>query len=124
MRNSLVDGDWGEEERDENLDPFTTPNPIVSGEKFKIYILVGDNSFHIAINDAPYCTYNFRMPLLDIHTVQVTRDLQAIDQIDHRAVFPSPIPSVQLEDPRVEFSHDIPRRFPAGKWELLFFQDI
>lgn len=137
VRNTRIDGAWGPEEREENLHPFTTPNPIVPGtwtnslfslyvyveyifiiilgETFKIYILVGDQRFHIAINDEPYCTYTFRMPLETIRTIQITRDIQSVVQIDHRSVYPTSIPAIQVDDNNIEFSNDIPKKFPPGK---------
>lgn len=91
-----------------------------TGEHFKIYVFISDLSFHIAINDDAFCTYAFRSPVQDIRTVQLLHDLQAITRLDHRATFPSPLPSVQLNDAAaadggsLEFSNDVPRRFTAG----------
>lgn len=33
VRNSREDGDWGEEEREDHLDQFAPPNPLVAGGK-------------------------------------------------------------------------------------------
>lgn len=79
-----------------------------------MYILVGDNRFSIAINDDPYCMYDFRLPVDEIRTIEVTRDLQSISQIDHRSVFPQPMPIVQADSSRFDFSNDAPRKFYSG----------
>lgn len=44
LRNSLIEQAWGEAEIDENL--YSSPNPIMSGWDFKVYILAGDERFH------------------------------------------------------------------------------
>lgn len=38
VRNTRINGAWGHEEREDNLHPFTTPNPIVPGTKTNICI--------------------------------------------------------------------------------------
>lgn len=79
-----------------------------------MYLLVSDHRFHIAINDEPYCTYNFRQPIDSIKTLEITKDVQSIHQVDHRSVFPSPYPSIQVDEIKKEFSNDVPRRFTPG----------
>lgn len=92
---------------------------IVKGERFKAYIFVSDQKFHIALNDEAYCTYEFRCPLSQIRTILVNRDLQAITQVDHRSVFPTPMPVIAFDEPKIEFSNDIPRRFEPGKYGIV-----
>lgn len=87
---------------------------IPPGEYFKVYIFVSEQHFHIALNDEAYCTYAHRCPLSVIRTCVVNRDLQAITHVDHRSVFPAPMPVMAFEEPKLEFSNDIPRRFEAG----------
>lgn len=77
---------------------------------------MGDQRFHIAINDEPYCTYNYRVPLESIRTIQITRDIQAVVQIDHRSVYPTSFPAIQVDETKIEFSNDIPKKFTPGKW--------
>lgn len=115
-RNSCVGGEWGIQERTENLDEnVEKPNPICAGEMFKFYILIGDQKFHIAVNNAPYCTFSYRLPIETIRTIQLKYDLQFLSQIDHRSAFPFPFPPVQFDDPRNVFSNDYPRPFKSGK---------
>lgn len=58
--------------------------------------------------------YDYRLPIDEIRTIEVTRDLQSISQIDHRTVFPLPMPIVQADGSRIDFSNDAPRKFYAG----------
>lgn len=114
VRNSWTPNGWEREEREENLSEFTIPNPVVSGDNFKIYIFVGETQFHIAINDQPYCVYNYRMSNQLIRTIEVSKDIQSVNQIDHRSAYPQPIPSIQQDLGYVTFSNDVPRRFSPG----------
>lgn len=86
----------------------------VSGEHFKVYIFVTDQSFYVALNDEPYCRYAFRCPLATIRTIVVDRDVQSVVRVDHRTVFPTPMPPIAGVDDKLEFSNDIPRRFEPG----------
>lgn len=86
------------------------------GELFKIYILVGDQQFHIGFNNQPYCRYAYRLPIELIRTVQLQYDLQFVTQVDHRSVFPFPHPPVQYDDTRNIFSNDFPKLFKFGKY--------
>lgn len=113
VRNSLIEQAWGEEEVEENL--LSSPNPIISGWDFKVYILAGDERFHVAVNEQPFCTYNYRLPLDMIHAIQVLGDIQKIFQVDHRRAYPSPWPYVQ-EDKKngTDISASVPRQFFPG----------
>lgn len=113
VRNSFIEEAWGEEEIHENL--VNSPLPIVCGWDFKIYILVGDEKFHVSINEQPFCTFNFRTTLDMIKTIQVQGEVQKIFQVDHRRIFPSPWPYIQEDTHRgLEFSADVPRQFMPG----------
>lgn len=117
VRNTWHNGEWQEEERDENLDQTVVdhPNPVVAGEIFKFYILIGDQKFHIAVNNQSYCTYAYRLPVETIRTIQLNYDLQFVTQVDQRSAFPFPFPPVQFDDPRNVFSNDYPRPFKNGE---------
>lgn len=80
-----------------------------------MYILIGDQKFHIGVNNQPFCRFDYRLPIETIRTVQLERDLQFVTQVDHRSVFPFPHPPVQFDDTRNIFSNDIPRPFKYGK---------
>ena len=93
---------------------------VLLGEIFKFYILIGDQQFHIAVNNRPFCTYAYRLPAESIRTIQLKYDLQFVTQVDHRAVFPTPHPPVQFDDARNIFSNDVPKPFKCGKFLMLF----
>lgn len=115
VRNSFsVEGDgWMEEEIEENL--LSSPNPIIAGWDFKVYILVGDEKFHVAVNDQPFCTFNYRLPLESITAIQVLGDVQRIYQVDHRRAYPTPWPFIQEDVKRgSEVSFDIPKQLFPG----------
>lgn len=113
VRNALVEQSWGEEEIDENL--LSSPNPIIAGWDFKVYILTGDERFHVAINDQPFCTFNYRLPLGTIHALHVSGDVQKIFQTDHRRAYPSAWPFIQEDTKRgMEISAEVPRQFFPG----------
>lgn len=115
VRNTCQLGEWGEEECSEHLINGKVTNPLVAGEKFKIYILIGDEKFHIALNNQTYCTYAHRMPVQEIRTIQLAYDLQVVTQIDHRTIYPSAIPPVQYEEVSMAFSSDVPMLFTPGE---------
>ncbi|XP_055523921.1 32 kDa beta-galactoside-binding lectin lec-3-like isoform X2 [Wyeomyia smithii] len=114
VRNTKLSNSWGPEERNDGLSELTAPNPVRAGELFKLYILVGDDKFHIAINGQSYCTYMFRAPLLEIRSITIFKDVQQIIQIDHRQIFPTPFPAIQLEESFNSFSNDVPKPFLPG----------
>lgn len=108
-RTSLVNGNWNETE-----DYAKVLNPFKQGEDFTVHILVGDDRFHVSINDESFCTYNFKIPVKEIKTISVSGDLESITQVDHRLVFPSIYPLVNNDTPDVTFSGIIPRKFEPG----------
>lgn len=80
-----------------------------------MYIFVGNDRFLVSVNDRTYCSYVYRLPLAEIHTIEVGKDVQTVVQVDHRSTFPVPCPTVLLDTVgRFDFSNDIPRRFRAG----------
>lgn len=91
-----------------------------SGDSFKVYIFVGNDRFLVAVNDKTYCSYVYRLPLSEIRTIEVNKDVQTIVQIDHRATFPVPCP-MHLQDStgHYDFSNDIPRRIRPGHQILI-----
>lgn len=112
-RNSCIDHAWGEEEIEEHL--FSSPNPIISGWDFKVYIFAGDERFHVSINEQPFCTFDYRLPLDNIRAIQVVGDVQKIFQIDHRRAYPSAWPPIQEDTKRGgDLSADVPRQFSPG----------
>lgn len=114
IRNSRISNIWGHEECEENLNESTIQNPIIPGDFFILYIFAGESMFHISINHRTYCTFKYRFPIEDLRTIEVKEHIQAILQIDHRSIFPSPWPQVQSSDRSVLFSNDCPVLFSPG----------
>lgn len=113
-RTSLVNGNWSDSEDGENL-TSNAVNPIKRDEEFTIYILVGDDRFHVSINDVPFCVYNFRMPVKQIQAVSVSGDVECVSQMDHRLIFPSIFPLVNNETPDVVYSGFSPKQYQPGR---------
>ncbi|XP_017786159.1 PREDICTED: tectonin beta-propeller repeat-containing protein [Nicrophorus vespilloides] len=55
VRNSMIEGKWGEEERNGN-------NMFRRGQEFSLKILCKEDDFIIYIDDEQYCTYRHRLP--------------------------------------------------------------
>ncbi|XP_053962692.1 32 kDa beta-galactoside-binding lectin isoform X1 [Anastrepha ludens] len=113
VRNARINGVWGEEEI-HDIEGHSLQNPIESGEFFVIYILACEEKFHISINNRPFCTFRYRLPLKSLRTIEVCEQIQVIKQIDHRAVFPYPWPAIQASDFGKAFSNDSPIMFSPG----------
>lgn len=56
----------------------------MTGERFQVYIFVGEQNYLISINKEPFCKYGFKAPIEDIRTISVTGDLEWVNQVDHR----------------------------------------
>lgn len=112
-RCSRIEGVW-HEECNENLAQEFPTIPIICGEFFRFYILVGDDRFHISINGRDYCFFEFKAPLFEIHTISLNGDIQIVSQVDHRRIYPSLLPMIQFDDRRMAFSADVPRLFTPG----------
>jgi Galactoside-binding lectin len=113
FRRACVNGSMTEMESTQNF-TGTEANPIERYHYFKIYILVGDDRFHVSINDEKFCTFDFKMPVKNVKTILVTGDLEVVTQADHRKVFPVVYPLVSSDHEDVVFQGLIPKRFSPG----------
>jgi Galactoside-binding lectin len=113
FRRACVNGSMTEMESTQNF-TGTVANPIERYHFFKIYILVGDDRFHVSINDEKFCTFAFKMPVKNVKTLLVTGDLEAVTQADHRIVFPVVYPLVSHDHEDLVFKGLIPRHFSPG----------
>lgn len=84
------------------------------GEDFRVYVLVSEEKFHVALNDKHLCYYQHQAPVDAIRTVLVSGDLEKITQVDHRRTYPSPWPPIQENFPTASFSSDVPYEFLPG----------
>lgn len=111
--NCRIDGQWRKDSVT-NFDQHAITKPIVSGEFFVIYILMGENRFHISINSKAFCVYDYHLPIDLLRTIEIKDQIQVIKQIDHRTIFPNPWPPVHASDYFKAFSSDAPILFRAG----------
>lgn len=88
---------------------------LFAGQIFKFYLSLCDTKFYIAVNNVEYCTFDYRIPVELIRTVQLKYDLQFVTQVDQRSIYPTPHPPVQFDDARNIFSNDVPRPFKSGE---------
>lgn len=107
VRTTLVNGGWGESED-------SGDNPLKRGEDFTVYIMLGDDRFHIGIDDEAFCTFKFRVEPARIKAITVTGDLEGVSQVDHRLVFPLTYPLVSNAIENVVFSGIISKNFRPG----------
>nr|AAT11557.1 midgut specific galectin [Phlebotomus papatasi] len=112
VRNNRVGQCYGAEETSPGYN--NVKNPLVAGQEFKIYVLVGVDRFHISLNDVPFTEFMFRAPYRSIAVLQVLQDVEYIRQVDHRKVYPSPYPAVQVRSPWYSFSNDLPTIYNFG----------
>lgn len=96
------------------IDHLLNMNPLSSGEFFMLYLMIGVDSFHIAINNRSFCTFKYRFPVQELRTIELREQIQVIKQIDHRSIYPNPWPSIQASDYFKSFSNDIPILFRVG----------
>jgi hypothetical protein len=77
LRNSKIDGEWGIEEKNENL-LSDNLNPIVKGQNFKVEINVFSKLLFVVVDDLPFCTFALRKPLNEIQKLIVTGDVETV----------------------------------------------
>lgn len=114
VRNSFIDDQWGDEETTSNMMENSLQNPIVPGEFFIICFYMTETKFYISINNRKFCTYNYRLALETLKTIEIYGHIQTIKQVDHRSTFPSPWPPIHSSDFGKAFSNDIPILFTPG----------
>lgn len=111
IRNTHTRGiGWQKEERHENLIPFNTPNPIRKGGNFKVAIYVDLNAFLVSIDEKPFCTFAYRLPIVGIQRINVARDIDEIFQVNQRTAQPNPWPGVKTN----VFQSFAPQQFNLG----------
>ncbi|XP_059619694.1 uncharacterized protein LOC132263762 [Phlebotomus argentipes] len=112
VRNSKTGPSFGLEDKTPGFN--NVRNPLIAGQEFQVYILVGVDRFHIALNDQPFTEFMFRTGLNRISVLQVLQDVEYIRQVDHRKAYPSPYPPVQTRSSWFTFSNDLPVTYKAG----------
>lgn len=113
LRSSHVSGSCMCEEDDENL-TCNDSMPLKTGDLFTFCILVGDDRFHVALNDEPYCTYKFQIPCNQIKSLIISGDIEALVKVNHIKTFPYTFPSIKSDCEDLAFEGFIPREYDAG----------
>uniref|UniRef100_W5KDU2 Galectin n=1 Tax=Astyanax mexicanus TaxID=7994 RepID=W5KDU2_ASTMX len=70
IRNSLIGGCWGDEERDCDFNPF------LEGQFFEVSIRCGEEKFKVYANGQHLCTFYHRSPYSQINMLEVQGDVQ------------------------------------------------
>uniref|UniRef100_A0A182J2F2 Galectin n=1 Tax=Anopheles atroparvus TaxID=41427 RepID=A0A182J2F2_ANOAO len=113
LQNAKLAGKWEEPEQVCQL-ALKDIHRITSGKLFTVYILVGDQKFHIAFDGSYVCSFPFKGSLTEIKCITITKDVHQIMCVDHRQSFPFPFPALQSQDNNYYFSNDVPKTFLAG----------
>lgn len=84
VRNSLIKGNWGDEE----IASVAKCN-IKRGATFEINIFIVADEFFVFINGKHFCGYRFRVPLNLLETIEVLGEVEVQDVIYKKwAVYP------------------------------------
>lgn len=114
LRSSIVSGNCLCEEDNENLTYQGSLTPIKPGELFTFCILVGDDRFHVALNDEPFCTFKFQISCDQIKSLLLSGDIDCLIKVNHFKTFPFLFPSIISDYEDLAFEGFIPREFSAG----------
>lgn len=133
---SRVDG-WGEPEIEANLAPGNSLNPIKQQELFKIEFFIDAKMYHVSIDNKPFCTFNHRWPIGDIHRINVYGDIDRIYQITHMTpkdfkkiannddnALVNVIPSSSSKWGSVMAFSGMPQGSPTGAFEINITDDV
>ncbi|XP_052900004.1 32 kDa beta-galactoside-binding lectin lec-3-like [Anopheles moucheti] len=113
VRNARLGGQWQQPEQ--HCDPSSKElQRIKPGNVFTVYILVGDQQFHIAFEGSHVCSFPIKGPLAEMKAITITKDVHQVLCVDHRQSFPFPFPALQIEDSAYYFSNDVPKPFLPG----------
>lgn len=113
LRSSQIDGNCICEDDEENL---TSESALTlnRGEMFTFAILVGDDRFHVALNDFQFCVYKFQLACNQIRSLIVSGDVETLIKVNHVKTFPFVFPSIKSDCEDLAFEGFIPREFEAG----------
>lgn len=79
LRNSYQNGrGWMQENFGGNLMQGDVFDHLKAGKEFKITVYITKNTFIVAVNDQPYCTFNYRLSPTDITEVFVKGALKKV----------------------------------------------
>ncbi|CAG9808527.1 unnamed protein product [Chironomus riparius] len=124
IRSAFVGGNFVNEECDSensNLSNLSYENsmPLRPGEQFTFCILVGDDRFHIAVNDASYCQYKYQTSPEQIRSIMIYGDMDALVKVNHLKMFPFIYPNIQSDYEDLAFESFIPKQYGPGHLTLI-----
>jgi len=126
---------WEKEERRENLFPHNILNPFKRGGDFKIDIFVDQAAFFVTIDGKPFCTFTHRLPLHTIQVINISRDIEAVYQVNQTSAQVRPWPAVnpnafeafipkQFNSGNVIVVTGVPRGYPTGDFSVNFYDGL
>lgn len=122
IRSAFVGGNFVNEECSSgeiaNLS-YENAMPLRPGEQFTFCILVGDDRFHIAVNDASYCQYKFQISPEQIRSIMIYGDMDALVKVNHLKMFPFIYPNIQSDYEDLAFESFIPNQYAPGHLTLI-----
>jgi hypothetical protein len=109
VRNTKDQRGWGTEDRHQHRNHASQDLGVQRGQDFEITFTVQHSWFDVAINGLPYCQYHHRMPMQNVRTIIVERDVELIRAVSQRRVTPYMYPSRTFPiDHRLAFTQEIP----------------
>lgn len=122
IRSAFVGGNFVNEEcggNDVANLSYDNAMPLRPGEQFTFCILIGDDRFHIAVNDSPFCQYRYQMPPEQIRSLLIFGDIDALIKVNHLKMFPFIFPNVQSDYEDLAFEGYIPTEYGPGHLTLV-----
>ena len=122
VRSAVVGGSFVNEESSSEISNLSYENsmPLRPGEQFTFCILVGDDRFHIAVNDASYCQYKYyQMSPEQIRSIMISGDMDGLVKVNHLKVFPFIYPNIQSDYEDLAFESFIPKQYSPGHLTLI-----
>lgn len=116
IRSALVGGNCINEESGSDIANLSYDNsmPLRPGEQFTFCILIGDDRFHIAVNDSPFCQYKFRVAPEQIRSLKIYGDIDALVKVNHLKMFPFIYPTILSDYEELAFEGYIPVNYKPG----------
>ncbi|XP_058064349.1 32 kDa beta-galactoside-binding lectin lec-3-like [Anopheles bellator] len=113
-------GRWVQDAEQLNTEESRTAlQSLNAGHTFSIFVLVGDEKYHIALANTHIGSFAIKGKLSDIKVVTITQDVHQVLAVDHRQSFPFPFPAIQVSDDTTYFSNDVPKPFLPGHVTIL-----
>ena len=123
IRSAFVGGNFVNEECSSSSEianlSYENSMPLRPGEQFTFCILVGDDRFHIAVNDASYCQYKYQISPEQIRSIMIYGDMDALVKVNHLKMFPFIYPNIQSDCEDLAFESFIPNQYGPGHLTLI-----